>query len=324
MFKRNKMTQKKSREKTKLHKRNKNRVNYDFEALKKAMPELLNHIKPNKFGEDSIDFSDAASVKLLNRALLKFYYGVANWDFPSHNLCPPIPGRADYIHYMADLLSESNFGKIPTGEQIKCIDIGVGASCIYPILGVVEYGWSFIGSDIDDRSIASAQKIVDANEQLAGKIELVLQTSPPRVFRHVIKEGAQVDVVICNPPFHATIEEAHKGTKRKVQNLTGKKWDGETKNFSGEKNELVVEGGEINFIRNMIKESKRYASQVHWFSSLVSKKSKMRGVYAELNAVGVQKIKTITTGTGNKSSQIVAWTFKKPATKPKENKTEEK
>ena len=35
--------------------------------------------------------------------------------FPNENLCPPIPGRADYIHHIADLLSINN------NKQIKSI-----------------------------------------------------------------------------------------------------------------------------------------------------------------------------------------------------------
>ena len=118
--------------KTNLHQKNKNREQYDLTELIKIRPELKKHITPNKYGEDSIKFSDPAAVKALNKALLHHYYGVENWDFPDTNLCPPIPGRADYIHYMADLLGDK--------EDINCLDIGVGANCIYPVLGISEYG----------------------------------------------------------------------------------------------------------------------------------------------------------------------------------------
>ncbi|MGZ5188762.1 MAG: RlmF-related methyltransferase, partial [Kaistella sp.] len=153
-------TEKNSQEKTRLHLRNKNRERYDLEALKTAVPELSNYIKANKYGDDSVDFASPDAVKLLNKALLSHYYGIKNWDFPAENLCPPIPGRADYLHYMADLLGQSNFGGIPQGEKITALDVGVGASCIYPIIGVSEYGWNFIGSDTDPKSVDSAKNIV--------------------------------------------------------------------------------------------------------------------------------------------------------------------
>ena len=300
---------KKHHEKRKLHPRNRNRLNYEFSELKKAMPELQKHIQPNRNGEDSIDFSNAIAVKLLNRALLKHYYGITSWDFPSHNLCPPIPGRADYIHYMADLLSEGNFGKKPKGSEVKVLEIGVGATCIYPIIGIVEYDWNFTATDIDEASLLSAKKIVASNEQLKDKVEFIHQENPRLIFEGVIEKTDHYDLVICNPPFHATMEEALEGNRRKVKNLTGKKVKGEKSNFGGSHNELVYAGGELAFIRKMIKESKRHARNVLWFSSIVSKKSKLKAIYAELENMEVANIKTIETGTGNKSSQIVAWTY---------------
>ena len=142
-----------NKEKTTLHVRNRNREQYDLDALIIAIPALSEYIQPNRFGEESVDFSNPIAVKLLNKALLHHYYGIKNWDFPDENLCPPIPGRAEYLHLIADLLAENNLCKIPKGDQITCLDIGVGASCIYPIIGVTEYGWKFIGSDIDSKSL---------------------------------------------------------------------------------------------------------------------------------------------------------------------------
>ncbi|MDY0076476.1 MAG: RlmF-related methyltransferase [Candidatus Cloacimonadaceae bacterium] len=166
---------KNQQEKTKLHPRNVNRESYDLRALTTAIPELKKHVSLNKYGIESIDFSNPLAVRLLNKALLNYYYGIKYWEFPAENLCPPIPGRADYIHHTADLLAENNLNKIPTGDKITCLDVGVGASCIYPIIGVTAYGWKFIGSDIDPKSIASAQKIVNSNSSLQGKIACSLQ-----------------------------------------------------------------------------------------------------------------------------------------------------
>jgi 23S rRNA (adenine1618-N6)-methyltransferase len=154
--------------KARLHARNKNREQYDLSALIETNPELKGYLKPNKLGKDSVDFSNPIAVKTLNKALLNHYYGIKNWDFPDENLCPPIPGRADYIHHVADVLSEHNFGNIPMGDKVTCLDVGVGANCIYPIIGVTEYGWNFIGSDIDPKSIECAEQIVNANASMKG------------------------------------------------------------------------------------------------------------------------------------------------------------
>ena len=68
------------------------------------------------------------------------------------------------MHHMSDLLSENNLDKIPRGDKVICLDVGIGASCIYPLIGVTEYGWRFIGSDIDPKSISSAKNIINSNQ----------------------------------------------------------------------------------------------------------------------------------------------------------------
>jgi 23S rRNA (adenine1618-N6)-methyltransferase len=249
------------------------------------------------------------AVKLLNKALLSHYYGLENWEFPDENLCPPIPGRADYIHYMADLLCENNFGTIPTGDTITCLDVGLGASCIYPIVGVTEYQWKFIGSDINPLSIESAQNIVNSNSPLKGKVECRLQNNPKNIFQGILGKAEKVDLTICNPPFHSSIEEAQKGTARKTKNLSGKKVNSAELDLAGISKELVYDGGEYRFIQNMIRESKVISKNCYWFSTLVSKQSNLKGIYQLLERAEALQIKMIPLGTGNKSSRIVAWTF---------------
>lgn len=300
-----KMTQEKSR----LHSRNKNRDKYDLSALTICNPELKKYIVPNRSGGDSIDFSNPLAVKVLNRALLNHYYGIENWEFPDENLCPPIPGRADYIHHIADILAENNFGKIPTGENVICLDVGLGASCIYPIVGVTEYDWTFIGSDIDPNAIASAQNIIDSNASLKNRVECRLQENSSDVFYGIVSKEEKIELTICNPPFHASIEDAQKGSRRKAKNLSGKNVKSPRLNFSGIASELVCEGGENQFIQNMIRESLEFSKTCYWFSTLVSKQSNLKGIYRLLENSAATQIKMVPMGTGNKSSRIVAWTF---------------
>lgn len=302
-------SEKKPQEKTTLHPQNKNRDRYDLDALIVAVPELADHVKPNNYGDDSVDFANPAAVKLLNKALLNHYYGIKHWEFPDVNLCPPIPGRADYIHHMADLLKESNFGRMPAGEKITCLDVGTGASCIYPIIGVTEYGWNFLATDIDPKSIASAQSIINANPSLKDKIKCWLQNNSRNVFEGILKAEDKIDLMVCNPPFHASAEAAMEGTQRKIKNLSGKREKTPELNFAGISNELICDGGESKFVNDMIFESRRFGKNCYWFSTLVSKQSNLKGIYKALEKVEAAHIKTIPMGTGNKSTRIVAWSF---------------
>ena len=297
------------KEKAELHPRNKHRKRYNFKLLCTTSPELAPFVNLNEYQDESIDFFNPEAVKMLNTALLKHYYKINFWNIPKNYLVPPIPGRADYIHYLADLLASSFNGEIPMGDKIKCLDIGVGANCVYPIIGNAEYAWSFVGVDIDKKALDSANEIICSNSQLKGKIELRLQQNSSLFFKGIIKPNERFFASICNPPFHLSAAAAQAGTLRKIKNLKQKKIIKATLNFGGQNNELWCEGGEERFVTDMIIQSKKFAFSCLWFTSLISKQSNLKSIYKALKAVGALQVKTIPVGQGNKISRIIAWTF---------------
>lgn len=300
-------------EKSNLHSRNLHRSRYDFDLLIKNCPELKSFVSINELHSDisgeTIDFSNPQAVKTLNKALLISYYDIQNWDIPQNYLCPPIPGRADYIHYIADLLAETNNGTIPTGTGVEGLDIGVGANCIYPIIGNAVYDWSFVGTEIDEKALANCSKIIEANPKLIEAISLQQQLESRFIFKNIITPEDKFAFTICNPPFHKSAEEASKGSLRKVNNLQDKKVTKAVLNFGGQNTELWCEGGELAFITQMIYESAKYPMQCLWFTTLVSKQSHLGSLYKTLNKVNAAQIKTIDMAQGQKISRILAWTF---------------
>lgn len=303
------MKNKTNPEKTTLHPRNPHRFRYDFEKLILSFPELKSFIFINEHDVETIDFANHEAVKALNKALLISEYDIQNWDIPKGYLCPPIPGRADYIHYIADLLANSNNGSIPEGEQIVGLDIGIGANCIYPIIGNYNYQWSFVGTDIDENALQNCKKIISENPKLIDVISLQLQVEPRYIFKNIILPEDKFAFTICNPPFHASQEEATQSALRKVNNLNDPKSNKPILNFGGQNAELWCSGGEIGFITQMIYESVKYPLQVFWFTTLVSKKDNLKSIYKTLNKVGAVEIKTIEMAQGQKISRFVAWTF---------------
>lgn len=297
-------------EKNTLHPRNPHRGRYDFKQLIATSPYLAPFVAPNQYGDESIDFADPAAVKALNRALLNLVYDIREWDIPPQYLCPPIPGRADYLHFLADLLAAGNGGVIPRGNSVRVLDIGAGANCIYPLIGQREYGWQFVGSDVDAAAIANAQRIVDANG-LGDTITLRLQTSPAAVFKGVVQPDEVFDLTMCNPPFHVSLAEAAAGTQRKWKNLgrAAGKQKAPVLNFGGQGAELFCEGGEEVFVRRMIAESARLRGHCLWFTTLVSKSASLPAVYRALKQAGALQHKTIEMAQGQKKSRLVAWTF---------------
>ena len=307
------MKAKTSTEKTNLHPRNLDRFGYNFEQLINDSAELQKFVAVNEHDIQTIDFSNPDAVKALNKALLINHYDIQDWDIPANYLCPPIPGRADYIHYIADLLATTNNGVIPEGEMVQGLDIGVGANCIYPIIGNSAYGWSFVGTDIDENAIQNCKKIIASNPKLMDTISLQLQTESRFIFKNIITAEDKFAFTICNPPFHSSQDEATKSSLRKVNNLEAKDFTNKTTkpvlNFGGHNAELWCEGGELGFITQMAYESAKYPMQCLWFTTLVSKKDNLSSIYKTLNKVSASDIKTIDMAQGQKTSRIVAWTF---------------
>ncbi len=301
------MKQEESISKQELHSRNKHRGAYNFPQLIEGTPELADHVFLNQYGNLSLDFSDPLAVKTLNRALLNHFYQISLWDIPDGYLCPPIPGRADYIHYAADLLADQN-GNIPSGKSIRVLDIGVGANCIYPLMGHQEYGWTFVGSEIDQLAIRSARNIIEANG-LAKFITIRKQNSAKSIFKDIIHRDEKFDLSMCNPPFHSSMKAAAEGTGRKWKNLGKDKKDSELLNFGGKNAELWCEGGEQGFLLQMISESAEYAGSVKWFTSLVSKKESLAACYKVLERLKPSEVRTIVMKQGQKQSRILAWSW---------------
>jgi len=293
----------------KLHKRNLHNQNYDFDTLIKSEQSLKQFVHLSKSGNLSIDFSNPNAVISLNKALLSCFYDIKNWSIPKDYLAPPIPSRADYIHHIADLLAMSNNGVIPKGSNTIGLDIGVGANCIYPIIGVSSYKWNFVVSDIDEVSITNVKNIINTNNILSNNIKCILQKNKNNIFIDIIKENDKFDFTISNPPFHKNAKEASQGSKRKVQNLKKEKLKKVVLNFAGQANELWCDGGELAFITKMINQSTLFKNNCLWFTTLVSKKENLEAIYKLLKNVSTFEYKTINMKHGQKISRIVAWTF---------------
>ncbi|PKH20918.1 23S rRNA (adenine(1618)-N(6))-methyltransferase RlmF [Enterobacterales bacterium CwR94] len=291
-----------------FHPRNRHQGRYDFAALQQALPALSPFVQTGPHGEDTIAFADPAAVRALNAALLSHWYGIQQWDIPEGFLCPPIPGRADYVHALADLLRETQADK--PAQAWSVLDIGCGASLIYPLIGSKEYDWRFTGSDINPAAITSANAIIAANPGLNRQIRLRHQKQAENIFHGVIHKGERYAASVCNPPFHDSAETAQRGTARKLKNLGLAA--NSARNFGGQQPELWCEGGEVAFITRMIKESRDYARQVVWFTSLVSRQENLPALKKALADVEAVAVRVVDMAQGQKQSRFLAWSFMTP------------
>lgn len=292
-----------------LHPRNRHLAGYDFARLSARSPALSPYVALNAYGNASIDFSNPAAVKTLNQALLRVDYGFEAWDIPPGYLCPPIPGRADYLHHLADLLSGGVEREIPRGAVTTILDIGVGANCIYPILGGRDYDWSFVGTETDPVALQHAQSLVRADAQLTLRVKLRRQLSALAMFRGIIEPGETFAACICNPPFHASPEEAAAGARRKVRNLGGQGDAALVLNFGGKNTELWCSGGEMAFARRLIAESAQLPLLCRWFTILISKGVHLSSISRALAEARATEVRILPMAQGQKQSRIVAWRF---------------
>jgi 23S rRNA (adenine1618-N6)-methyltransferase len=292
-----------------LHPRNRFRAGYDFPQLIARSPRLSAFVAPNAFGDLSIDYANPEAVKALNQALLTSAYGLDRWDLPPGYLCPPIPGRSDYLHHVADLLETSSTVASSRRRPVAVLDIGTGANCIYPLIGASEYGWRFVGSEIDPVALRWARRLAAANPAVAGLIECRLQSAPLECFSGVIEPGETFDLSICNPPFHPSAEAAAEGSRRKRRHLGGRARATTGLNFGGTPGELWCDGGELGFVRRMIAQSAERPALCRWFTTLVSKSTHLPRLRQSLRDVEAAEVRTIEMAHGQKTSRILAWTF---------------
>ena len=318
-------------------------------ALCSSYPSLKSHVINARSGQKSINFADPDAVLALNTAILAHYYNVSQWQLPKGYLCPPVPGRADYIHGIADLLADFFGRQDPLGEcdgtkqsseitsksadtirallgeNVKGLDVGVGANAIYPIIGSQVYDWSFVGSDIDKTACDNASAIVKNNSSLHSHIEIRRQQYSEHIFNGVIGHDDHFTFTMCNPPFHKSAQDALTGSARKNKNLAANKAKRSGKhlkaqsgkigqsttslNFAGQANELWCEGGELAFIQRMIKESVEFKQNVTWFTCLVSKSEHIKPIEKSLAYCKAAEINVVNMGQGNKLSRFVAWRF---------------
>ncbi|CAL2084887.1 23S rRNA (adenine(1618)-N(6))-methyltransferase RlmF [Tenacibaculum sp. 190524A05c] len=274
---------------------------YDFDSLIKVNKALQEFVTLNKHTNSlTIDFSNPKAVIELNKSLLIHHYGLANWELPDGFLCPPIPSRVDYIHYVADIIAKEQ-------EPIKGLDVGVGANAIYTILGTQVYNWDMVGCDINAQSIEAARKNIDFTSNLKDKVKIIHQKDNANIFKGIIQKDDYFHFTVCNPPFYSSEEDASKNASQKLKNL-GK--GASELNFGGQHSELWCNGGEALFLKRMIKQSADFKTQVGYFTSLVSRKENLPKLEKQLKKLKVNYT-IIPMEHGNKKTRLIAWSFNK-------------
>ncbi|CAN6277375.1 unnamed protein product [Urochloa humidicola] len=297
----------------------------DFAALAELYPSFRPFVSVSERGRASVDFTDFSATRELTRVLLLHDHGV-NWWIPDGQLCPTIPNRSNYIHWIEDLLSSNLIPPIPSSSgRVRGFDIGTGVNCIYPLLGASLLGWSFVGSDVTDVALEWAKKNVESNPHLAELIEIrnanaasfiseseaivrdnILEPEEgramqkPPVLVGVVKESESFDFCMCNPPFFESIEEAGLNPKTAC---------------GGTAEEMVCDGGELAFVTHIIEDSVSVKNSFRWFTSMVGRKANLKLLMSKAREAGASVVKTTEFVQGQTARWGLAWSFIAPRNK---------
>eukprot|EP00903_Cladosiphon_okamuranus_P020233 g18570.t1 len=193
------------------------------------------------------------------------------------------------------------------GPKSRCcrgVDIGTGASCIYPLLGAKVAGWSFLATEIDGISAEWADKNVRSNA-LQDQISVRLVPSandddnddaPGPLLTALREEDGKFDFSMTNPPFFESSEEAGQNP----DTATGE---------MATAGEVACPGGEVAFVRAIIRDSLRLRERVRWYTSMVGKKSNAKKLLRILREAGVKNTRTTEFFQGRTVRWGLAWSF---------------
>ena len=292
----------------------------DYRALSKLYPDELGpHVR-----DGAIDYRSADAARALTTVLLRNDFGV-DWTMPRDRLCPPVPNRLNYICWLSELLAL----RAPTREPVRGIDIGTGASLIYPALGVSAMGWSFLATEIDEYSLQSARGIIERNSW-HSRVDLrhvACKNASTGPLRAALRDDdGNFDFVMTNPPFFASIDELSPNPHTACAASAA---------------ELVTPGGEVAFVSALIRDSLALGSRVRWcvrpwslgrtgarkrgegaarwptsqhnlrirYTSMLGRRRSLKPLLRRLRDDGVQNVRTTRFIQGRTRRWALAWTF---------------
>ncbi|KAG5962390.1 hypothetical protein E4U57_007061 [Claviceps arundinis] len=288
----------------------------DFKELARLDPEFAAVVK----GRD-LDFRDPKSVMQLTKTLLRLDFGI-KIHLPDDRLCPPVPNRHNYMIWLKDLLDTSSYDE--PGQKRTGLDIGTGASCIYPLLGCAQRPWSFIatgtsetfpylasmtlllltflGTDIDPSSLEWAQSNIKLND-LSHRIH-ILPRHPDSPLIPLNEPGLPptIDFTMTNPPFYSSEEEM-------LQSAQNKHRPPYTA-CTGSTTEMVTPGGELAFVQRIFTESLVSRGHIQWYTAMFGFLSSLTAFIETLHAENVQNYAVTEFVQGKKTRRwAVGWSF---------------
>ncbi|XP_007576837.1 RNA N(6)-adenosine-methyltransferase mettl16 isoform X1 [Poecilia formosa] len=274
----------------------------DFAYLASKYPDFQQHVHTSLTGRPVVNFKEPEAVRALTCTLLKEDFGLTI-EIPLERLIPTVPLRLNYIHWVEDLIDGQK-------QPRRGIDIGTGASCIYPLLGATMNGWFFLATEVDDICFDYAKKNVEQNK--LSDLVKVVKVPQKTLLMDALKEETEIiyDFCMCNPPFFANQLEA-KG----VNSRNSRRPPPSSVNTGGV-TEIMAEGGELEFVKRIIHDSLQLKKRLRWYSCMLGKKCSLAPLKEELRKQGVPKVTHTEFCQGRTMRWALAWSFYDDVTVP--------
>ena len=253
-----------------------------------------------------LDFADPRAVMQLTKTLLRLDFGL-RIELPPDRLCPPVPNRHNYILWLKELLDSTSAcytGTYDPARRVLGLDVGTGASLIYPLLGCAQRPrWSFLATDVDAKSLAHARRNAELNGLLGSRVRVVDRDVAAPFLVPLDDLGVDaLDFVMVNPPFYTSESE--------LLDLARQKSRPPNSACTGAPIEMVCEGGEIGFVQRIIDESLVLRGRVQWYTSMLGKQSSLDVCVARLRAHGIDNYAVTAFVQGNKTRRwALGWSF---------------
>ncbi|CAN1276448.1 RNA N6-adenosine-methyltransferase mettl16 [Linum perenne] len=329
-----------------IHRRNKYAdTPPNFAELASLYPSFEPFVFYSRDGRPRIDWTDFNATRELTKVLLLHDHSI-NWWIPDGQLCPTVPNRSNYIHWIEDLLSSEIIPKNRMdGDVVKGFDIGTGANCIYPLLSASLLGWSFVGSDITDVALEWAERNVRNNPHVAELIEIrrvpvggsEMSTEELAAAQPVDHGSKDDEEAKLEPSCSLETEDVADSRYCGPHILLGVVKEGEKFDFcmcnppffesieeaglnpktacGGTPEEMVCHGGEQAFVTRMIDDSVVLKDSFRWYTSMLGRKINLKLLTSKLREVGATVVKTTEFVQGQTCRWGLAWSFLPPARK---------
>ncbi|EMC96392.1 hypothetical protein BAUCODRAFT_70727 [Baudoinia panamericana UAMH 10762] len=276
----------------------------DFDALAAEDADFAAICKVSK-DKRWIDFQDPKVVQQLTKSLLKCDFALS-LELPNDRLCPPVPVRWNYVRWIQELLDTTSGDyrdHYDPEREVLGLDIGVGASCIYPLLACsMRPEWRMAGTDVDQHSFDYARKNVEANG-LAKRIKLRLSTSDRPLIPLDSMKIEGLDFVMTNPPFytsHTDMLASYAGKQAPPSAVC-----------TGADNEMICPGGDVGFVTRILDESLKLRERVQWYSAMLGKMSSLQQLIAKLREHNITNFAVTCLQAGYRTKRwAVAWSFR--------------